>query len=300
MPGVSGLRRNGLSCPPRETGEQASQTLSMPVKLEVEQAEIVSSVEGSEGGSGYVPAGDGTHPFYRTLTIIVPVYNERKTVMTILERVLRQDTAPLGKEIVVVDDCSTDGSREYLIGVDWDGICHDSGDSVQLLLHGRNLGKGACVQSALQRANGELILIQDADLEYDPADYPALLRPILDGHADAVFGNRFHPNAHRVPRYYRFVLNRMFSSVCNLLTGLALNDVTACYKVLRRDTLRRLRLKSKRFSIETELTVKLSKTSTRIHEVPIVYHGRTHAEGKKIRWLDGLVAAYNLFRYRFF
>jgi glycosyltransferase involved in cell wall biosynthesis len=220
--------------------------------------------------------------------------------MTIIEKVLMQDTGPLAKEVFVVDDCSTDGTREHLQNMDWESLCQDSGDNVQLLLHDRNRGKGACIRTALEHAKGELVLIQDADLEYDPADYPALLRPILAGHADAVFGNRFHPGAHRVPRYYRFLLNRIFSILCNLLTSLALTDVTACYKVIRRDMLDALKLETDRFSIETELTVKLARTSARIYEVPIVYHGRTSAEGKKISWVDGLAATYHLFRYRFF
>lgn len=248
-----------------------------------------------EGLSGYVRATAEPHPF-RTLTIIVPVYNERNTVMTVLEKVLSQDTAPLAKEVIVVDDFSTDGTREVLQSMDWSR----SGHSVQLLLHDRNCGKGACIRTALKQAKGELVLVQDADLEYDPADYPVLLRPILDGHADAVFGNRFHPGAHRLPRSYRFVLNRLFTILCNVLTSLALTDVTACYKVLRRDMLDGLKLESNRFSMETELTVKLARTGARICEVPIRYRGRTSAEGKKINWVDGVVAGYHLFRYRFF
>ena len=246
-----------------------------------------------------VPAIAEPHPLYRTLTIIVPVYNERTTVMTLLEKVLAQDTAPLAKEIFVVDDRSTDGTRETLEDVDWEGFCR-TGDRVRLLLHDRNRGKGACIRSALKQATGELVLVQDADLEYDPADYPALLRPILDGQADAVFGNRFHPGADPAPRVHRALLNRLFSGLCNMLTCLALTDVTACYKVLRRDVLDSLKLESNRFSLETELAVKLARSGARICEVPILYCGRTHAEGKKIRWLDGLAAAYHLFRYRFF
>ncbi len=264
------------------------------------QAELLPLLGGSAELTGYIPQVGEPHPYYHTLTIIVPVYNERNTVMTMLEKVLLQDTSPLAKEVFVVDDCSTDGSREYLQSVDWENFCPDTGDTVQLLLHDRNRGKGASIKTALAQAKGELVLVQDADLEYDPADYPALLRPILSGQADAVFGNRFHPGAHRVPRFYRYLLNRTFSVLCNVLTSLALTDVTACYKVLRRDTVDALKLESNRFSMETELTVKLARTGARIYEVPIVYHGRTYAEGKKIRWVDGLAATYHLFRYRFF
>lgn len=284
----------------RGIGKQDSRLVSSPRQFEgIGPAEMMPPLGKARGLASYFPAIVGPHPFFTTLTIIVPVYNERDTVMTMLEKVLLQDTG-LAKEIFVVDDCSTDGTREYLQSTDWESLCEDSGDSVQLLLHSHNRGKGACVRSALELAKGELVLVQDADLEYDPADYPALLLPILDGHADAVFGNRFHPGAHRVPRYYRFLLNRMFSILCNMLTSLALNDVTACYKVLRRDLLDSLKLESNRFSMETELTVKLAKTGARIYEVPIVYHGRTYAEGKKISWTDGLAATYHLFRYRFF
>ena len=244
--------------------------------------------------------GVEAHPLFRTLTIVIPVYNERDTVMTMLEKVLRQDTAPLSKEVVVVDDGSIDGTRELLQSAAWESLGREPGDRVHLLRHARNRGKGACLKSALAEARGELVLVQDADLEYDPADYPALLEPILSGRADAVFGNRFHAGAHRVPRFHRYVLNRMFTLLCNLLTSIALNDVTACYKVLRRDLLDELQLQSNGFSMETELTVKLARTGARIYEVPIVYYGRTYAEGKKIRWVDGLAAFYHLFRYRFF
>jgi glycosyltransferase involved in cell wall biosynthesis len=264
------------------------------------EAEMLPVPEGGEWFAECLPGRMEPYTCFRTLTIIVPVYNERNTVMTILERVLWQSTAPLAKEILVVDDGSDDGTRERLQSMDWTNWCEGSGASVRLLLHDRNRGKGACIRTALERATGELVLVQDADLEYDPADYPALLQPILDGHADAVFGNRFHPGAHRVARYHRYLLNRLFAVVCNLLTSLALTDVTACYKVLRRDTLDALKLESKRFSVETELTVKLAKTRTRIYEVPIAYHGRSFSEGKKIRWMDGLAASYSLFRYRFF
>lgn len=236
---------------------------------------------------------------FQTLSIIIPVYNERQTVMELLRQVARQPVA-LRKELIIVDDCSSDGTREFLQETDLQSdLGADSLNIVKLVLHDKNQGKGAGVRSGLARATGEIILIQDADLEYDPGDYPVLLAPILEGHADAVFGNRFHSGSHRVPRYYRYLLNRVFSIVCNSLTGIAIHDVTACYKVFRRELLERMHLRSDRFSIETEMTVKLAKMGARIYEVPIVYHGRTYAEGKKISWQDGWRAFYDLIRYRF-
>ncbi len=238
-------------------------------------------------------------PVFTRLSIIVPVYNERRTVLELLRTVMAQEVG-LARELIVVDDFSTDGTREYLQEMDLPALFGQNGDSARLVLHEKNKGKGAGVRTGLAEATGELVLIQDADLEYDPADFPALLKPILDGRADAVFGNRFHYGAHRVPRFYRYVLNRMFSALCCALTGLALHDVTACYKVFTREILNRITLRSDRFSFETEITVKLARIGACIYEVPIVYYGRTYAEGKKISWRDGVAALYHLFFYRFF
>ena len=238
-------------------------------------------------------------PQFHTLSVIIPVYNERRTVMKLLRQVARQPLS-LHKEMIIVDDCSSDGTREFLQETDLDEALGGNGaNSVRLVLHDRNMGKGAGVRTGLEHATGELVLIQDADLEYDPRDYPALIAPILEGHADAVFGNRFHYGSHRVPRFWRYTLNRMFSALCNVLTGLQIHDVTACYKVFRRELLENLHLRSDRFSVETEMTVKLAKSGARIYEVPIVYHGRTYAEGKKINWRDGVMAVVDLVKYRF-
>jgi glycosyltransferase involved in cell wall biosynthesis len=246
-----------------------------------------------------MPTEDAGVSQFRTLSIIIPVYNERRTIRRLLQQVARQPVA-LAKEIIIVDDCSTDGTREFLQQSDLQNVLGSNGaDSIKLALHTKNQGKGAGVRTGLAQSTGEIVLIQDADLEYDPGDYPLLLAPILEGHADAVFGNRFHSGPHRVQRYYRFVLNRVFSIICNLLTGLAIHDVTACYKVFRRDLLERMHLRSDRFSVETEMTVKVAKLGARIYEVPIVYRGRTYAEGKKISWQDGWRAFYDLIRYRF-
>ncbi|HUI83783.1 MAG TPA: glycosyltransferase [Candidatus Binatia bacterium] len=245
------------------------------------------------------PDSDEVLPQFHTLSVIIPVYNERRTVMKLLRQVVRQPLS-LHKELIIVDDCSVDGTREFLLQSDLQELLGGNGaNTVRLILHDRNLGKGAGVRTGLEHATGELVLIQDADLEYDPRDYPALIAPILGGHADAVFGNRFHYGAHRVPRFWRYVLNRFFSVLCNMLTGIGIHDVTACYKVFRRELLLQMHLRSDRFSIETEMTVKLARMNIRIYEVPIVYHGRTYAEGKKISWSDGVVALYDLIRYRF-
>ena len=246
-----------------------------------------------------MPTNDAGSDQFQTLSIIIPVYNERATVMELLRQVARQPV-DLRKELIIVDDCSTDGTREFLQHTDLQSeLGNYGGNLVKLALHDKNLGKGAGVRTGLAQATGEIVLIQDADLEYDPGDYPLLLAPILEGHADAVFGNRFHSGSHRVPRYYRYLFNRVFSLMCNALTGLAIHDVTACYKVFRRELLERMHLHSDRFSVETEMTVKVAKLGARVYEVPIVYHGRTYAEGKKISWQDGWRAFYDLIRYRF-
>jgi 4-amino-4-deoxy-L-arabinose transferase-like glycosyltransferase/GT2 family glycosyltransferase len=242
---------------------------------------------------------DESLPQFHALSVIIPVYNERKTVMKLLQQVARQPLS-LHKEIIIVDDCSTDGTRELLQEADLPKLLSGNGaNSVKLVLHEKNQGKGAGVRSGLDHVTGELVLIQDADLEYDPRDYPLLITPILEGYADAVFGNRFHDGPHRVPRYWRYVLNRIFSLLCNMLTGLSIHDVTACYKVFRRELFSQIHIRSDRFSLETELTVKLAKIGARIYEVPITYHGRTYAEGKKISWTDGVAAVYHLLVYHF-
>ena len=241
---------------------------------------------------------DDILPDFHTLSVIIPVYNERRTVLKLLRQVARQPLS-LHKELIIIDDCSSDGTREFLRDTDLQELLGGGANTVKLVLHEKNRGKGAGVRTGLEHATGELVLIQDADLEYDPRDYPALIAPILEGHADAVFGNRFHFGSHRVPRFWRYVLNRIFSALCNILTGITIHDVTACYKVFRRDLLLRLNLRSDRFSVETEMTVKLAKLGVRIYEVPIVYHGRTYAEGKKISWSDGVKAVVDLVKYRF-
>jgi len=226
------------------------------------------------------------------LSVIIPVYNERHTVELLLKRV---EAAPYEKEIILVDDASTDGTREIL-----ERLAHDQRDRVRLLRHAHNRGKGAAIRTALEHVTGDVIVIQDADLEYDPQDYPALLEPILDGHADVVFGNRFHGGPHRVLYFWHYVGNRVLTTLCNMLTNLNLSDMEVGYKVFRAEILQRLRLRSDRFGIEPEFTVKVAKLGCRVYEVPIAYHGRTYAEGKKITWRDGIAALYYILRFRLF
>ncbi len=226
------------------------------------------------------------------LSVLIPVYNERHTVEPLLKRV---EEVPYEKEIIVVDDASTDGTREIL-----ERLSLDHPDQVRFFFHGQNRGKGAAIRTAIKHLTGDVVIIQDADLEYDPHDYPALLEPILDGHADVVFGNRFHGGPHRVLYFWHYVGNRFLTNLCNMVTNLNLSDMEVGYKVFRADVLKRLRLKSDRFSIEPELTVKVAKLGSRVYEVPIAYHGRTYAEGKKITWRDGFAALYYIIRFRLF
>jgi glycosyltransferase involved in cell wall biosynthesis len=229
-----------------------------------------------------------------TLTVVIPVYNEAATVARVIEQV-RNAPVETSREIVVVDDASTDGTRGIL-----EGLAAANGDSLRLIVHEANRGKGAAVRTGITAARGEIVLIQDADLEYDPRDYPILLEPILEGHADAVFGNRFHGGPHRVLYFWHYVANRTLTLITNVLTGLNLSDMEAGYKVFRAETLRRLQLTADRFGIEPELVIKVAKLRCRVYEVPIRYHGRTYEEGKKITWRDGVAALYHILRYRFF
>lgn len=224
------------------------------------------------------------------LSVLIPVYNERSTIESLLKRV---QAAPYEKEIILVDDASTDGTREILTR-----LARDHRDQVRLILHQKNCGKGAAIRTAIEHITGDIVIIQDADLEYDPKDYPRLLEPILDGHADVVFGNRFHGGPHRVLYFWHYQGNRFLTTLCNMMTNLNLSDMEVGYKVFKAEVLQRLRLRSNRFGIEPELTVKMAKLGCRIYEVPIAYHGRTYAEGKKITWRDGLVALYSIARFR--
>jgi glycosyltransferase involved in cell wall biosynthesis len=228
------------------------------------------------------------------LSIVIPAYNERATVGELLRRVA---AAPLPggleREIVVVDDGSRDGTRELLRQL---SAAADPAP-FRLVEHAANRGKGAAIRTGLAAAAGDVVLIQDADLEYDPLEYPKLLQPILDDEADVVYGSRFLGGPHRVMFYWHYLGNRFLTTLSNMLTDLNLSDMETCYKVFRREVLVGLELRSNRFGIEPELTARVARKGARIFEVPISYRGRTYAEGKKIGWRDGFAAIWAILRY---
>ena len=224
----------------------------------------------------------------QTLSILIPVYNEKATVLELLRRV-EAVPLPMAKEIIIVDDGSSDGTRDILA---------DLGGRATVILHERNRGKGAALRAALSRASGDLVIIQDADLEYDPADYPMMLGPLLDGRADAVYGSRFLGGPHRVLFFWHYFGNLIFTLLTNVLYDINLTDMGTCYKAFLTGKLKAIPLHSERFGIEAELTAKICKRRLRLYEVPISYSGRTYAEGKKITWKDSLSYLWCLLRYR--
>ena len=226
------------------------------------------------------------------LSVVMPAYNEQATIRAIVSRVLVVDLGPVEKELVIVDDGSTDGTREILTEL-------DGKNGVRVLFQPQNQGKGAAVWRGIRESSGDMVIIQDADLEYDPREYPQLIRPILDGEADVVYGSRFlgSPRGHRVLYYWHSVGNRLLTMLSNMFSDLNLTDMETCYKVMVRTVADRLDLQSRDFGIEPEITQKVAAMRARIYEVPISYHGRTYEEGKKIGLKDAFKAVYTILRF---
>ncbi|HKD41669.1 MAG TPA: glycosyltransferase family 2 protein [Myxococcaceae bacterium] len=234
------------------------------------------------------------------VSVVIPVYNEAPTLAESLRRLIRVD---FPKELVVIDDCSTDGSRELLERISKEGIqaIGDAEprqiDGVRVLFQEENQGKGAALRRAFGEASGDIAIVHDADLEYDPADIPKVIQPIIDGVADVVFGSRFTGTPRRVLYFWHTVLNNFLTTLSNVTTGLNLTDMETCYKAFRMDVLRDIQIEEDRFGVEPEITAKVAHGRYRIYEVPISYYGRTYAEGKKIGWKDGVRALYAVVKY---
>jgi glycosyltransferase involved in cell wall biosynthesis len=226
------------------------------------------------------------------LSVVIPVYNEEQWVKELVSRV---QEVQIPKEIIIVDDCSTDGTRAILRQIE--------SPAIRVIYQEVNRGKGAALRTGFEHATGHIVLVQDADLEYDPAEYPRLIEPIVDGRADVVYGSRFIGDSHRVLYYWHSVANTFLTLLSNMFTNLNLTDMETCYKVFRREVLSEIRLKSNRFGFEPEITAKVAKKRNpawRVYEVPISYSGRTYEEGKKIGLKDAFTALYCIVRYRLF
>jgi glycosyltransferase involved in cell wall biosynthesis len=219
------------------------------------------------------------------LSIIIPVYNEIGTILQIIDKVKK---TPFDKEIIVVDDGSTDGTGNLL---------KEKGDGIIVLYHESNEGKGAAILTAIPHITGDVVIIQDADLEYHPSEYPHLLAPIMDGVADVVYGSRFQGGTHRVLFFWHALGNRIITNLSNMFTDLNLSDMETGYKVFRAEVIKKIKIESKRFGFEPEVTAKIAKMGCRIYEVPISYWGRDYSEGKKINWKDGFAALFWIIKY---
>jgi glycosyltransferase involved in cell wall biosynthesis len=227
------------------------------------------------------------------LSVVIPVYNEKQWIRELLRRV---QAVAIPKEIILVDDCSTDGTRDILRDL-------DGQDGIHVVYQPKNQGKGAALREGFRHATGDVVIVQDADLEYDPSEYPRLIQPIVDNRADVVFGSRFIGESHRVLYFWHYTANKLLTTLSNMFTGLNLTDMETCYKVFRREVLTGLNLKSNRFGFEPEITAKIAKKrgpSWRVYEIPISYSGRTYEEGKKIGLKDAFNALYCIIRYWLF
>ena len=224
------------------------------------------------------------------LSVVIPVYNEKKTLS---ELICRVEAVKLEKEIIIVDDASTDGTRDLLKK-------YEGQERFKVIYQSKNTGKGSALRAGFDMAEGEIIIVQDADLEYDPKEYPLLVEPILDGRADVVYGSRFLGGTHRVFFFWHYVGNKVLTTLSNMCTNLCLTDMETGYKVFRRTVLDSFILKCNRFGFEPEFTSKVARHAFRVYEVPISYSGRGYEEGKKINWKDGVAALWFIFRFRFF
>jgi len=222
------------------------------------------------------------------LTVIIPVYNEAGTILDVIKRV-KED--PFDKEIIVVDDSSTDGTGD---------VIKKCKESIKFFSHEKNTGKGAAIRTAIPHITGDIVIIQDADLEYDPSEYPRLIGPIMEGKADVVYGSRFLGGPHRVLFFWHAVGNKIITTLSNMLTDLNLTDMETGYKAFRAEVVKKIRIDSNRFGFEPEITAKVARMGYRIYEVPISYWGRNYSEGKKIKWKDGVAAIYWIIKYNLF
>jgi glycosyltransferase involved in cell wall biosynthesis len=223
------------------------------------------------------------------LSIVIPVYNEKSTIDEIVKRV---QNVEFEKEIIIVDDCSSDGTRDKIDKI--------SGNNIKKLFHEKNKGKGASLRTGFQHVTGDIVIIQDADLEYNPNEYSNLIEPIVDGRADVVYGSRFLGGPHRVDFFWHYVGNKILTTLSNILTNLILTDMETCYKVFKAEIIKDIKIRSNRFGFEPEITAKLAKRKCIIYEMPISYSGRDYDEGKKIGWKDGIVALYCIVRFKLF